>query len=400
MPVKKGKSISKKTTSGSNRSSLEREYKALEKRLISAEKLIDIISRGKYQWQATFDAISDPVMIVSSDFRIVRANLGMAGIAGQDIRNTIGKKCFSVFAGRKSKCTGCPIEAVLENEIPESANLENDIRNREYISNAFPFTDEKGNKTSVVVHYRDITEEKRLQHELIQQEKMAAIGMLAGGVAHEINNPLGGVIAFCQLIKRDLDEKDPLLSDMDEIEKAAMRCKKIVQDLLDFSRISSGKEKRWLSVGPLIEKIIPFLKMEMKSLNVDLETKLVAELPQIYGDANRLEQVFLNLLTNACQAMKKGGTLGVRTFLNESQSSVCVEVSDSGCGIPREEVMKIFDPFFTTKRPGEGTGLGLSISYRIIKDHKGRIGVKSSPGRGTTFTVFLPMVKEGSYEKK
>lgn len=379
-----------------NVAGLKKQLKVVQKKLSEAGRLIEVISRGKYQWQTTFDTISDPVMIVDEDFRIVRANLGMARVAGKDIRKIIGKRCYVVFARRKARCVGCPLADALEGSRPISSRLEDEIYKREYIANAFPFADEVDGKESVVVHYRDITEEKRLQQELIQQEKMVAIGMLAGGVAHEINNPLGGIIAFSQLIKRDLKDDDPLYGDIEEIETAALRCKKIVQDLLDFSRVSAGKKKHWLDVNPLIEKVIPFIKMELRSLNINLNTKFAEGLSRIYGDANRLEQVFLNLLTNACQSMSQGGRLGVKTYSSDDNSAICVEVTDTGCGIPKEDRSRVFDPFFTTKRPGKGTGLGLSISYRIIREHGGKIKVSSQPGRGSAFTVYLPTVREGS----
>lgn len=377
---------------------LKKELSAIKRKLAESEKLFRIIERGKYQWQATFDAISEPVMIVTPDFKIVRANLGLAKVAGEDIRSMVGKKCYASFAGRKTRCVGCPISDALNKNRPYSGRLGDNVHKRDYIAGAFPFVDEVDGKAAVVVHYRDVTEEKRLQQELIQQEKMAAIGMLAGGVAHEINNPLGGIIAFAQLIKRDLDEGDSLVGDIEEIERAAMRCKKIVQDLLDFSRMSSGKKKHWLDVNPLIEKVIPFIEMELKSLNIQLATSFQPSLSRIYGDANRLEQVFLNLLTNACHSMKKGGLLKVGTYAAEDNSAICVEVADTGCGISKEECKKIFDPFFTTKRPGEGTGLGLSISYRIIRDHGGKIEVHSEAGKGSVFTVYIPAVRERTEE--
>lgn len=372
------------------KSSKPSELSRLKKELKEAKKLLKIISRGKYQWQATVDTISDPVMILTKKYEIVRANLTYAEVAKRDIRDLIGKKCYKTFAGRRSKCIGCPVADSLRRDKPYTSRLQHDIREHDYIVNAFPFKDEVDKTESIVLHYRDITEEKRLQQELIQQEKMAAIGMLAGGVAHEINNPLGGIIAFAQLIKRDLGEDDKVYPDILEIESAAMRCKKIVQDLLDFSRMSSGKQKQLLDVNPLIEKVTPFIKMELKSLNIIMETDFEYPLPEIYGDTNRLEQVFLNLLTNACHSMKKGGHLKIKTYYNKAASSVCIEVSDTGCGISKDELPKIFDPFFTTKRPGQGTGLGLSISYRIVREHGGKIDVKSKSGKGTTFTIFLP----------
>lgn len=370
------------------------DIRSLKQRLAETERLIKIISRGKYQWQATFDAISDPVLIITGDYKIVRANTGLAGVAGKDVRKIIGKKCYGTFAGRKGVCAGCPAALALKRGVPVSNRLNDAIHQRDYLVNAFPFRDEIDKTQSIVVHYRDITEEKRLQQELIQQEKMAAIGMLAGGVAHEINNPIGGILAISQLIKRELETSNPLYGDIEEIERAAERCKKITQDLLDFSRASSGRQKYWLDVNPLIEKVIPFIKMELKSQNIELITEFDPSIAKVCGDANRLQQVFLNLLTNACHAMKKGGLLKVRTYADHDGKLVCIDVEDTGCGISKEDCAKIFDPFFTTKRPGEGTGLGLSISYKIIRDHDGMIKVDSRPGKGSVFTISLPAVRD------
>lgn len=377
---------------------LRKKLTAIEGKLSDSEDLIKVISRGKYQWQATFDAISDPVMIITKDYKIVRANLSMAKMVGKDIRTIIGKKCYATFVNGKTNCIACPVEEAFGLKKPAKGRLEREIGAKDFVINVFPFDDEVDGKEVAVVHYRDITEEKRLQQELIQQEKMVAIGMLAGGVAHEINNPLGGIIAFSQLMKRDMDEGNVLYGDIEEIESAALRCKKIVQDLLDFSRISIGKKKHWIDVSPLIEKVIPFIKMELRSLNIHLENDFLVGLPRVYGDANRLEQVFLNLLTNACHSMDKGGRLFIKTYVSDDRSSICIEISDTGCGILKEDLNKIFDPFFTTKRPGKGTGLGLSVSYRIIRDHGGTIEVDSKAGKGTVFTVYLPTIREGSIE--
>jgi two-component system NtrC family sensor kinase len=306
----------------------------------------------------------------------------------------VGKKCYKVFADRNKICDGCPLLASIDSNQSGSSKIGNQIRRRNYSVSAYPYPGGEVRSKAAVLHYRDITEEKRLQQELIQQEKMAAIGMLAGGVAHEINNPLGGILAFTQLIMRDMGDDNPVKGDLAEIERAAIRCKKIVADLLDFSRVSAGKEGQWLEVNALIEKIVPFIKAELKSYNVNLSMELKDALPKVYGDANKLQQVFLNLLTNACQSMPKGGDLKVMTF--SEGKNVCVQVEDSGHGIPKELINRIFDPFFTTKAPGKGTGLGLSISYRIIKEHEGSIDVESSENKGSRFIVKLPAVKKGN----
>ena len=369
--------------------------KKKEKELKTLQKLVGQISRAKQMWQATFDAIRDPVIIISENFDIERANIGAARASNCDIKSMIGKKCYKAFAGKTKICDGCPLMKSIEENNVNISKLGNQIYKRDFEASAYPYPGGEIKSKAAVLHYRDITEERRLQQEVIQQEKMAAIGMLAGGVAHEINNPLGGILAFTQLILRGLKKEDPLHADLEEIERAAVRCKKIVSDLLDFSRISSGHEKQQLDANMLIEKVVPFIKSELKSLNIELRLHLKPDVPKIYGDANKLQQVFLNLLTNACQAMEKGGTLAISTYTSDSK--VCVEIKDSGCGIAKENLSRVFDPFFTTKQPGKGTGLGLSISYRIVKEHDGTIDVESELGKGSAFVVNLPALKGVEY---
>ncbi|PIR16677.1 MAG: hybrid sensor histidine kinase/response regulator [Deltaproteobacteria bacterium CG11_big_fil_rev_8_21_14_0_20_49_13] len=363
-----------------------------EKRLTELQQLLQVIERAKQMWQATFDAIRDPVVIISDDFDIERANIATSATAKADIKEMIGKKCYKVFAGSTKVCDGCPLPEALDNNKVSVSKLGNQIHKCDFEASAYPYPGGEVKSKAAVLHYRDITQEHRLQQELIQQEKMAAIGMLAGGVAHEINNPLGGILAFTQLIIRELKDGDPLLTDMEEIERAAVRCKKIVADLLDFSRASSGKDRQTLNMNLLVEKVVPFIKTELRSLNIELSLELKQGLPSVFGDANRLQQVFLNLLTNSCHAMTRGGKLIVRTSADPNY--FIVEVEDNGHGISKENVSRIFDPFFTTKQPGKGTGLGLSVSYRIVKEHDGVIEVESKEGEGTKFIVKLPAIKE------
>lgn len=370
----------------------EPKKKVDEKSFNELQRLLEVIERAKQMWQATFDAIRDPVVIINENFDIERANLATSRLSDSDIKEIIGKKCYRAFAGRTKICDNCPLIKSIESNHAAVSKLGNRIHQRDYEVSAFPYPGGEVKSIASVVHYRDVTEEKRLQQEVIQNEKMAAIGMLAGGVAHEINNPLGGILAFTQLLMRGLNKEDPIRPDLEEIERAAVRCKKIVSDLLDFSRISYGKEMRQLDVNLIIEKIVPFIKAELKSYNVDLKLDLKPNIKPVEGDANRLQQVFLNLLTNGCQAMPTGGNLVVSTFMEDGKT--CVSIKDNGHGISKENISRIFDPFFTTKEPGKGTGLGLSISYRIIKEHEGNITVESSPNRGSTFTVKLPQIKQ------
>ncbi len=372
-----------------SREELEKKASVLAVRAKKLEELVEIISRGKYMWESTFDAITAPVQIVSGDYEILRANLTLASVSGKDIAKIIGKRCYEAFAGRDTPCEGCPLRGALEKDAKIVSPLGNEIARRDFEASAYPLT---GGETrgSAVVYYRDVTEERRLQREVIQQEKMAAIGMLAGGVAHEINNPLGGILAFTQLMKRNVGGNESMLSDLEEVERAALRCKKIVADLLDFSRTSKDRERVLVDVNVILEKVFPFLQREMRSYNVELEFRGEPRLPPVLANPDRLQQVFINLMTNACHAMQKGGALFVETSSESNGKRVVIRVKDTGHGISKDICDRIFDPFFTTKEPGKGTGLGLSISYRIVKDHGGEIGCSAAEGGGTIFTVMLP----------
>jgi two-component system, NtrC family, sensor kinase len=370
---------------------LKEKYVVLSDRARKLEELVEIISRGKYMWESTFDAITAPVQIVTADYEILRANLSLAAVGDEDIASLIGCKCYVALAGRDEPCFGCPLKSALADDVRITSNLSTPVCGRDFEVSAYPLS-HISDKRSAVLYYRDITEERRLQREVIQQEKMAAIGILAGGVAHEINNPIGGIIAFVQLMKRDAKENETLLDDLLEIEKAALRCKKIVADLLDFSRVSRDRERRLVDVNLLLEKVFPFIEREMRSMNVELIFREGKNIPMIRGIPDRLQQIFINLMTNACHAMTKGGTITVTTKLEGEY--VVIRVRDDGPGISDDVRDRIFDPFYTTKEPGKGTGLGLSISYRIVKDHGGEIICSDVTDSGAEFIVRFPRARD------
>lgn len=246
---------------------------------------------------------------------------------------------------------------------------------------------------------------RETQAQLIQSSKMAAIGQLASGVAHEINNPLSGVLNNVQLIKMEIEEKkefNPVdFKDiLGTVEESALRCKKIIRSLLDFSRASIG-QKQNISLNELIERTIALIEYEMKLENIIIQKELAAKLPKIGADPQLLQQVIFNLISNAKWAIeqksgKAGGSITLKTAYEPKNESVCIYVSDTGIGIPQENLNRIFEPFFTTKDVGEGTGLGLSMAYRIIQEHKGTIEVESQLNQGATFKIILPAVQEES----
>ena len=227
---------------------------------------------------------------------------------------------------------------------------------------------------------------------MAQSQKLAAVGRLAGGVAHEINNPLGVILGFAQGVVRRMQPGDPLEMPLKSIEREAVRCKDLVQDLLTFSRVGKG-QKEEVDLNEAIKEALSLVIAQAKVQNVQLVTDLESTLPKIQAVKNQMQQVIINLSNNAIDAMSNGGTLSVRTRKTNAAGKQFLEiqVEDSGQGIPAEIQPKIFEPFFTTKEVGKGTGLGLSLVYEIIQKHGGRISLESQVGKGSIFHIHLPI---------
>jgi signal transduction histidine kinase len=232
------------------------------------------------------------------------------------------------------------------------------------------------------------------QDELVQSRKMAAVGQLAGGVAHEINNPLAVILGFAQGMERRVPEGDPLRLPVASIVREALRCKNLVQELLTFSR-TGKKNFEPVDINALVRATLVLIDARARTQGVRLVQDFAEGLPVIQANKTQLQQILVNLGTNALDVMKGGGTLTIRTRRN-ARGEVCLEVTDTGDGIPEEVRARIFEPFFTTKPVGEGTGLGLSLVYEIVQQHRGNIDVDSQVGRGTTMSVRLPLDPSGA----
>lgn len=234
---------------------------------------------------------------------------------------------------------------------------------------------------------------KETQSALVQSEKMAAFGQLGAGIAHEVKNPLAGILGYAQLAMRKLAADHPLRKNLEVIEKETKRCKTIIENLMKFARQEESIQEP-IQINRVVEDAITIVDHQLGINEVRLEKELGADLPSIQGNGNQLQQVLMNLLINGQQAMDgKPGT--IRIITKRVNSSVQVRVSDTGPGVPKEIQSKLFEPFFTTKPAGKGTGLGLSVTYGIIKDHRGEIGVESGEGEGATFVITLPVIKNG-----
>lgn len=230
---------------------------------------------------------------------------------------------------------------------------------------------------------------REIQSHLIQSEKLASIGKLAAGIAHEINNPLGGILIYSHLLLEDVPEGHPHHDNLQKIVKETTRCKGIVKGLLDFAR---PKEPEWAptDIHDLLDACLMLTGRQALFQNIRVEKDYQSSLPRITADRGQLQQVFMNMIFNAAEAMEGKGTLTLRTS-GSGGAEVTVEIADTGHGIRDEDQERLFEPFFTTKEVGQGTGLGLAISYGIIQKHNGTIEVRSEPGRGATFIIRLPM---------
>ena len=261
---------------------------------------------------------------------------------------------------------------------------------RRILFNFSPLSDESGNIEGAVLSGRDVTDIKRLEEQLIQAEKLAAMGQMLAGVAHELNNPLTAVLGVTELLRERAPADESFKRQLDLTHRQARRAARIVQNLLEFSRPASA-EKRLLDVNNLVERTLQLHEHSLRRNNIGVDFRPDTSLPGVLGDANQLIQVFLNLVTNAEQAIREvreSGRLQIR--LGRAGSRLSIAFEDDGVGIRPESLPRLFDPFYTTKRPGGGTGLGLSICMSIIREHGGIIEVEPLPAGGSAFTVFLP----------
>ena len=237
---------------------------------------------------------------------------------------------------------------------------------------------------------KELTE---MQTHLVQSEKLASLGKLAAGIAHEINNPLGGILIYSHLLLEDTDKDSPYYENLTKIVKETSRCKLIVRGLLEFAR-PKEPEMSLVNISEIIERSLAIMERQALFQNITIKKSYASDLPQTVADSAQLQQVFINIIINAAEAMDGNGVLTLESSLNADGSLIEVKFSDTGHGIKKEDKKRLFEPFFSTKEVGKGTGLGLAISYSIIQKHQGTIEVESQPEKGSTFTVKLPVVKE------
>ena len=360
------------------------------------------LEKKRKEIQALLDGITDLMVVLSEDLRIQRVNHVFTDwFPGID---PIGRHCYAIFRGRERRCDDCPaLQALDRDQIVKDLciyKVNDDFKHFEII--ASPLKTSPTGERQVLLFKRDVTREKEFQAQFYQAEKMATVGILAAGVAHEINNPLTAILGFAQGLKRrnarlqaQIDAE--LFADFKEytetIIKECLRCRDIVQTLLTFSRPIAASLSH-VDLNQCVLDTLFILKHHFKEQHgLTLQTELADQLPPILGDESQLKQVIINLLTNAFDATSAGGIILIKTLI-EANRGVTLVIEDTGCGIPLEVQDKLFEPFFTTKSVGKGIGIGLSTCYSIVNNHRGEISVSSVVGKGSAFRVFLPAIEE------
>lgn len=359
---------------------------------IESLKNLNEITRGKELLQTVFDGIGDYVVLLDGRCRFLmvnRAFLRGFGVSGDQVVNRSATELGEILA---HPFTACELfldrrkkEAVTEyRQMPDGVIYE---------IHYYPNYNEDDGLQNMVCYAKNVTETRRIEQRMQQTEKLMALGQLAAGVAHELNNPLGVILCYAEILKEDLREQPGVLEDIGIIEKHAGNCQRIVAGLLNFSRKKEVRKERD-AINPVVEEVVSMVQAKFRKENVALEVELGQDLPEIHMDRDLIRQVLVNILVNAVQAISETGRVKVSTVVNRERRQVRVIVEDNGTGIMESDIDRIFDPFFTTKEVGAGTGLGLSIAYGIVRDHGGEINVESEPGHGTCFTVALPIMME------
>jgi two-component system NtrC family sensor kinase len=344
-------------------------------------RLVELLSSGKREWEQTVDAINQAICFIDSRGAVRRANRVFADLIKLPVTALPGRPWITLLPASWADPVGRLVAS------PGASPVEVRAGERVLIVTAIG-TGEPG---AAVLLFEDQTEKRRLQDQLLQSEKMSAIGQLIAGVAHDLNNPLASVVGFSDLLGEAADVPPRLAEPLAVIRQEAERASAIVRNLLSFARRHEG-ERQTQSIRPILESTILLLKNQLMAHKVELTFAAEPGLPEVEVHANQIKQVFVNIINNAAQAIRGANRTGGRiTVLAKCWlDGVAVCISDNGPGMPESVAQHVFEPFFSTKSEGEGTGLGLSICQGIVKEHGGSMTVDPGPGTGATFTVELP----------
>lgn len=350
------------------------------------------LREAKDRLQAIFDNIGDGISVVDKNYQILRVNRGVLEMFNKkDFLDLIGKKCFAEYHNNEGACDNCPAQKTFEEGKPyHITRIYHGIDKGRMILDisTFPIKDDEGKVIQVIEYMKNVTDIVKLEDQLLYQERLAGIGELAAGIAHEIRNPLGNIVASAQFCLSKYRLHELARKHLRIILKNSESANRIVKDLLDFAKPTEVSFKL-NHIGEVIDSACNLVKTRCSKQRVRLTRRWSRRLPQILLDEKRLEESFLNFILNALDAMPDGGRFAITAYSDSSNNEVVVSFSDTGCGISPENLNKIFNPFFTTKE--SGVGLGLCLAQQVIGYHKGTINIASKVGEGTELVVRLPI---------
>jgi len=359
-------------------------YQSLEQKAMQVERLKDFSEN-------IVESLNIGVLTVDLEDRVESWNPQLEGLLEIPRRDAVRKKLPEVLpqdlvAEISARAAGDHVSGIYKFRLSTRSG-------RQLVINASiaPLVGKSGARLGRLILLDDITQRVRLEEQMVQTEKLTSLGLLAAGVAHEVNTPLAVISNYIQMLAKQIPSDDPRQKTIERIVKQTFRASEIVNNLLNFSRTGAA-EFIEVDLNYVLEETLTLVQHPFKTAQVNVIKNYTEQLPPVLGSTTRLQQVFLNLFMNARDAMPSGGMLEVRT--GAQNGSVEVEVTDTGMGIPAEHLQRIFDPFFTTKATGKGTGLGLSVSYGIIKEHAGKVDVRSTPGKGTSFRLEFPVARK------
>jgi len=363
-----------------------------EKLIIDIRKALEAVGRSKKEWQDTFDSITDMISIHDKDYNIIKANRAFSANLGLSPQEVINRKCYElIHHGASSPIAGCPHQRTLRDKVLASEEVFDEKTKKTYGVSTHPYFSPDGEILGSIHITRDITEEKEREMRMIMTERLASLGQMASGIAHEINNPLESVMISTEMlllrVAKDNYDHAQFERYLKIIDEEVMRCRDITSNMLSFAR-QTTLNKSDIDVQLLLDKTVELLGYQGRLKNVTVRKKY-GEKFLLSENEGELRQVFLVLLINALDAMENKGAITVET--GTEAGGAWVRISDTGPGIAPENLQKIFNPFFSTKTEKGGTGLGLSIAHRIIANNRGAIHVSSEQGQGATFTITLPL---------
>ena len=372
----------------------------LRKEILEREHAEAELVKTKTKLQDVFDGISDSLIMLDNDTKIVMLNRAAAEYYHVKLKEVIGKPCYQAFKERSNPCEGCKIAPAVSNG--EHVSFERDgFMDPEKFEQViiYPIREEYDEAGSAIIRISDITEAKLMQQHLFQSGKLASVGELAAGVAHEINNPINGIINYAQILIDEAEERGDEVNIPGRILKEGERIASIIRNLLSFSRQTDDKVAP-ASIQTIVSDALELVGKQLRNDGIQLQLEIADDLPKSNINSQRMQQVFMNLFSNARYALNqkyhgahKDKALQIKGELKQVDEETCVSLSvyDRGVGIPAEVIDRVCDPFFSAKPRGEGTGLGLSISYAIVKDYGGKLLFDSKEGEYTKVTVELPV---------